>query len=83
MTNTNQTQITPDFSHRIIEQPTTLENFIYSLSAMLDRSDSILNLLMLTAEIERNQIAYGALDAVRCEIEDVKQFARAYSKSEQ
>ena len=49
---------------------------------MLDRSDSILNLLMTTAEIERNKIAYGALDAVRCEIEDVKQFARAYDKSQ-
>jgi hypothetical protein len=78
-----QNQITPDFSHRIIEPATSLENFIYSLSAMLDRSDSILSLLMSTAEIERDKIVYGALDAARCEIKDVKQFARAYSKSAQ
>ena len=83
MTTSNQNPITPDFSHRIIEPPTTLENFIYSLSAMLDRSESILSLLMCTNDIERDKLVYSALDAVRCEIEDVKQFARAYSNSAQ
>jgi len=81
---TGQTRptITPDFSHRIAEPATSPENFIFSLLVMLERSDSILNLIMRQAEIERNNVVYGALDAARCEINDMMQFAKAYEQSQ-
>lgn len=49
---------------------------------MLERSDSILSLLMRQAEIECDNVVYGALDAARCEINDMMQFANAYEKSQ-